>query len=87
MERNFKILIESKEDNNKMEVYGTKIDLMNALANLSNTLLEKSNLSKDEIKYAIELGMSSEEELKDEDKKLQKELEEKLSKIFKEIFE
>lgn len=87
MERNFKILIESKEDNIKMEVYGTKIDLMNALANLSNTLLEKSNLSKDEIKYAIELGMSSEEELKDEDKKLQKELEEKLSKIFKEIFE
>lgn len=87
MEKNFKILIESKEDNNKMEVYGTKIDLMNALANLSNTLLEKSNLSKDEIKYAIELGMSSEEELKDEDKKLQKELEEKLSKIFKEIFE
>lgn len=87
MERNFKILIESKEDNNKMEVYGTKIDLMNALANLSNTLFEKSNLSKDEIKYAIELGMSSEEELKDEDKKLQKELEEKLSKIFKEIFE
>lgn len=87
MERNFKILIESKEDNNKIEVYGTKIDLMNALANLSKTLFENSDLSKDEIKYAIELGMSSEKELKDEDKKLQKELEEKLKNMFKEIFE
>lgn len=87
MERNFKILIESKEDNIKMEVYGTKIDLMNALANLSNTLLEKSNLSKDEIKYAIELGMSSEKEIKDKEKQLQKELEEKLKDMFKEIFE
>ena len=87
MERNFKILIESKEDNVKLEVYGSKVELMKALAYLSKSLLEKSNLSKDEIKYTVELGMSSEKEIKDKEKQLQKELEEKLSKIFKEIFE
>ena len=87
MERNFKILIESKGENNKIEVRGTKIGLMNGLANLAKTLLEKSNLSKDEIKYAVELGMSSKEEIKDEEKQLQEELEEKLNEMFKEIFE
>lgn len=87
MERNFKILIESKEDNVKLEVYGSKVELMEALAYLSKSLLEKSNLSKDEIKYAVELGMSSEKEIKDKEKQLQKELEEKLKDMFKEIFE
>lgn len=87
MEMNFKILIESKEENNKVEISGTKIALMNGLANLSKTLLEKSNLSKEEIKYAIELGMSSREDLENEEKQLKEELEEKLNKMFKEIFE
>ena len=87
MKRNFKILSESKGEDIRVEVHGTKMGLMNGLAHLSKILLKQSNLSKDEIKYAIELGMSSEEELKDENKKLQKKLEEKLNKMFKEIFE
>ena len=87
MERNFKILIESKEDNVKLEVYGSKVELMEALAYLSKSLLEKSNLSKDEIKYAVELGMSSEKEIRDKENQLKKELEEKFKDMFKEIFE
>lgn len=87
MEKNFKILIESKEDNVKLEVYGSKVELMEALAYLSKSLLEKSNLSKDEIKYAVELGMSSEKEIRDKENQLKKELEEKFKDMFKEIFE
>ena len=87
MERNFKILIESKEDNVKLEVYGSKVELMKALAYIVKSLLEKSNLSKDEIKYAVELGMSSEKEIREKENQLKKELEEKFKDIFKEIFE
>mgnify|MGYP000646491266 FL=1 len=66
MNNNFKILIESEEDGAKIEIKGTKPNLMSALANLVSNMLEKTNLSKEEISYAVKVGLMSDEELEKE---------------------
>ena len=74
MNKNFKILIESEEDEVKIELKGTKPNLMKALAYLSRSMLKGTNLSKEEIRRAVELGLMSEEELEEEESRNTEEL-------------
>ena len=87
MKRNFKILIESEEDGAKIEISGTKQSLMSALSNLLSNMLEKTNLSKEEIRHAVELGLMSEEELEEEVNRSTEELKTKAEKLIKQIFD
>lgn len=68
MNKNFKILIESQNEGVKIAITGTKHELMYALAHLSSSLLEESNLSEKDIKRAVEIGLTPKEKL---EKKLQ----------------
>lgn len=56
---NFKIYMESDEKGEgcKIEVEGNRPSIMLALAHLSNSLLEQSNLTKSDILEAIETGL------------------------------
>lgn len=87
MNNNFKILIESEEDGTKIEVSGTKPNLMKALAYLSRSMLKGTNLSKEEIRRAVELGLMSEEELEEETNRSKEELKTKVEKLIKQIFD
>lgn len=87
MNNNFKILIESKEDGAKIEIKGTKPNLMSALANLVSNMLEKTNLSKEEISYAVKVGLMSDEELEKEKSRNTEELKTKVEKLIKQIFD
>ena len=87
MNNNFKILIESKEDGAKIEIKGTKPNLMSALANLVSNMLEKTNLSKEEISYAVKVGLMSDEELEKEKSRKTEELKTKVEKLIKQIFD
>ena len=87
MNNNFKILIESKEDGAKIEIKGTKPNLMLALANLVSNMLEKTNLSKEEISYAVKVGLMSDEELEKEKSRNTEELKTKVEKLIKQIFD
>lgn len=87
MNNNFKILIESEEDGTKIEVSGTKPNLMKALAYLSRNMLKGTNLSKKEIRRAVELGLMSDEELKEETNRKTEELKTKVEKLIKQIFD
>lgn len=79
MNKEFKILVQSKEKGSIIEIKGTKVMLMYALAELASTLLKDSNLTKEEIKYSIELGLKSEKEIEEDTKR---KIEELLKKIF-----
>ena len=87
MNREFKILLQSKEDGTIVEIKGTKAGLMYALAELASTLLKDSNLSKEEIKYAIDLGLKPEKEIEEDLKQKKEELEVKMKEFFKTIFD
>lgn len=87
MNNNFKILIESKEDEVKIEIKGTKPNLMKALAYLVSNMLEKTNLSKEEISYAVKVGLMSDEELEKEKNRNTEELKTKVEKLIKQIFD
>ena len=87
MNREFKILLQSKEKGSIIEIKGTKVMLMYALAELASTLLKDSNLTKEEIKYSIELGLKSEKEIEEDLKQKKEELEIKMKEFFKKIFE
>ena len=87
MNKNFKILIESEEDEVKIEIKGTKPNLMKALAYLSRSMLKGTNLSKEEIRRAVELGLMSEEELEEEKSRNTEELKTKVEKLIKQIFD
>lgn len=87
MNNNFKILIESEEDGTKIEVSGTKPNLMKALAYLSRSMLKGTNLSKEEIRRAVELGLMSDKELKEEANRKTEELKTKVEKLIKQIFD
>ena len=87
MNNNFKILTESEEDGTKIEVSGTKPNLMKALAYLSRSMLKETNLSKEEIRRAVELGLMSDEELKEEANRKTEELKTKVEKLIKQIFD
>ncbi len=87
MNKNFKILIESEEDEVKIELKGTKPNLMKALAYLSRSMLKGTNLSKEEIRRAVELGLMSEEELEEEESRNTEELKTKVEKLIKQIFD
>jgi len=87
MNNNFKILIESEEDGAKIEIKGTKPKLMSALANLVSNMLEKTNLSKEEISYAVKVGLMSDEELEKEKNRNTEELKTKVEKLIKQIFD
>lgn len=87
MNKNFKILIESEEDEVKIELKGTKPNLMKALAYLSRSMLKGTNLSKEEIRRAVELGLMSEEELEEEKSRNTEELKTKVEKLIKQIFD
>lgn len=87
MNNNFKILIESEEDGAKIEIKGTKPNLMSALANLVSNMLEKTNLSKEEISYAVKVGLMSNEELEKEKNRNTEELKTKVEKLIKQIFD
>ncbi len=87
MNKNFKILIESEEDEVKIELKGTKPNLMKALAYLSRSMLKGTNLSKEEIRRAVELGLMSDEELKEEANRKTEELKTKVEKLIKQIFD
>lgn len=87
MNNNFKILIESKEDGAKIEIKGTKPNLMSALANLVSNMLEKTNLSKEEISCAVKVGLMSDEELEKEKSRKTEELKTKVEKLIKQIFD
>lgn len=85
MNNNFKILIESEKDEVKIELKGTKPNLMKALAYLSRSMLKGTNLSKEEIRRAVELGLMSEEELEEEKSRKIEELKTKVEKLIKQI--
>ncbi len=85
MNKNFKILIESQNEGVKIELAGTKHELMYALAHLSSTLLKESNLSEKDIKKAIEIGLTPKEELEKEMVQMKMELEKKLQELFGKI--
>ena len=87
MNKNFKILIESEEDEVKIEIKGTKPNLMKALEYLSRSMLKGTNLSKEEIRRAVELGLMSEEELEEEKSRNTEELKTKVEKLIKQIFD
>jgi hypothetical protein len=87
MNKNFKILIESEEDEVKIELKGTKPNLMKALAYLSRSMLKGTNLSKEEIRRAVELGLMSDEELEEEKSRNTEELKTKVEKLIKQIFD
>ena len=87
MNKNFKILIESEEDEVKIELKGTKPNLMKALEYLSRSMLKGTNLSKEEIRRAVELGLMSEEELEEEKSRNTEELKTKVEKLIKQIFD
>ena len=53
MNKEFKILLQSKEDGATVEIKGTKVGLMYALSELASTLLKDSNLSKEDIKMLL----------------------------------
>ena len=85
MNKNFKILIESQNEGVKIAIAGTKYELMYALAHLSSTLLKESNLSEKDIKKAIEIGLTSKEELEKEVEQMKNDLEKKLQELFRKI--
>lgn len=87
MNKEFKILVQSKEKGSIIEIKGTKVMLMYALAELASTLLKDSNLTKEEIKYSIELGLKSEKEIEEDLKQKKEELEVKMKEFFKTIFD
>lgn len=87
MNKEFKILVQSKEKGSIIEIKGTKAGLMYALAELASTLLKDSNLSKEEIKYAIDLGLKPEKEIEEDLKQKKEELEVKMKEFFKTIFD
>ena len=60
----FKIYMKSDEEGEgfEIEVYGDKPSLCMALAELTTQLLEKSNLTKDDIIEAIEAGIEEYEQ-------------------------
>lgn len=87
MNNNFKILIESEEDGAKIEIKGTKPNLMSALSNLVSNMLEKTNLSKEGISHAVEIGLMSDEELEEETNRSIEELKTKVEKLIKQIFD
>jgi len=87
MNKNFKILIESEEDEVKIELKGTKPNLMKALAYLSRSMLKGTNLSKEEIRRAVELGLMSDDELEEETNRSKEELKTKVEKLIKQIFD
>ena len=87
MNKEFKILVQSKEKGSIIEIKGTKVMLMYALAELASTLLKDSNLSKEEIKYAIDLGLKPEKEIEEDLKQKKEELEVKMKEFFKTIFD
>ena len=87
MNNNFKILIESEEDGTKIEIKGTKPNLMLALGSLVSNMLEKTNLSKEEISYAVKVGLMSDEELEKEKNRNTEELKTKVEKLIKQIFD
>ena len=87
MNKELKILIQSKDEGAIVKANGTKIGLMYALATLSETLLKDSNLSEKDIRYAIDLGLMSEKEIEDDLKKQNKEFTTKIKELFKEIFD
>lgn len=87
MNNNFKILIESEEDGTKIEIKGTKTNLMSALGILVSNMLEKTNLSKEDIIYAVKIGLMSDEELEKEKNRNTEELKTKVEKLIKQIFD
>ena len=85
MNKNFKILIEPQNKGVKIAIAGTKHELMYALAHLSSSLLEESNLSERDIKRAIEIGLTPKEELEKEVEQMKNDLEKKLQELFRKI--
>lgn len=65
----------------EIDIKGNKLDLMRLLAELSNALKHNSNLTEENIKFAIELGLKNEEELKKETKKAIEQLPNKLKQL------
>lgn len=53
-------------DENGMEVKGSGVELMSEIAMLSNKLVERYILKKEDIIYAVELGCKPKEELDEE---------------------
>lgn len=85
MRKNFKILIEAEDgENSRVEIYGTKLDIMNGIAHLVNNLLSESNLSKENIEYAVKVGLMNEDERKAELKR-EKAKSKELDKAFEEV--
>ena len=60
---------------------------MSALSNLVSNMLEKTNLSKEEISYAVKVGLMSDEELEEETNRSIEELKTKVEKLIKQIFD
>lgn len=86
MNRNFKMLIKSEGNGVRLEVEGTKYSLMYALAHLASNLLEKSNLSREDIRKAVEIGLMSKEEIQKEIEQKREKVEQELKELFKRIF-
>ena len=57
----FKILLETDKDGEgyHIEVHGSKISLMTALAELSTNLILESTLTEEDLKFAIERGIKT----------------------------
>ena len=54
----------------EIRISGTKIDLMALLAQLINKLLENTNLTEEDIKLSVNLGLMSEEKRTEKEKQL-----------------
>ena len=83
---NFEISIKSlnEDENISIKVEGTKIALMNALAQLVTEIEKNTNLTKEDIKYAMNLGLKTDEELSEETEVLFDKVMSKMKEIFTE---
>ena len=74
LEVNGKINIESIADKVKMEIKGNTFSIMNLLARLSEELVKGTNLTKEDILFAVNLGLEDKEEIKKTNDKITDEL-------------
>lgn len=83
-----KILIESNGSGKMhIEVEGNKVQLMKLLAELARKLINNTNLSKEDVLFATELGLKDDEELEKESERAIRELPKKIEKLLNELFD
>lgn len=69
MKKRGKIELENLEEGTKIKIKGNKLEIMTLLSGLADSLMSKSNLSEEDIRFAIDLGINGAKENKAENDK------------------